>query len=130
MEEELKKCRTQKLQLESASFWKFFLPTPIYILVGYQKIIDDHNNITTNSSSPSPPLIPMPIKSTIVTDDDDDTVVYHLNKLNETQQEELHQKLKVTKNVVTGKRETANRGFDLGCVSYKIAYVGFDSCHT
>ena len=48
-------------------------------------------------------------KPTVVTDDDD-TVVYLNNKLNETQQEDLHQKLKVTKNVVKGKRETANRG--------------------
>ena len=128
MEEELKQRRTQKLQLESASFWKFFLPTPIYTLVGYQKIIDDHNTTTTNKSKPLP-LIPIPMnKPTVVTDDDDDTVVYHLRKLNETQQEELHQKLKVTKNVVKGKRENSHRGFDLG-VSYKLPTVGFDMSH-
>ena len=53
---------------------------------------------------------------TVVTDDDDDSTVYHLNKLNETQQEELHQKLKVTKNVVKGgKRETATEDLIWGC---------------
>ena len=57
-------------------------------------------------------------KPTVITDDGD--TLYHLNKqLNETQQEKLHQKLQVAKNVVTGKRENSHRGFDLG-VSYKL----------
>ena len=100
MEEELKKCRKTKTAVGIRIFLEIlFTNTAIYILVGYQKIIDDHTNTTTNSSNPSP-LIPIPMnKPTVVTDDDDDdTVVYHLNKLNETQQEELlHQKLNVTK---------------------------------
>jgi DNA uptake protein ComE-like DNA-binding protein len=117
MEEELKKRRKQKLQLESAYFWKFLLPKPIFILFGYQKVMNDH----ATNSKPLP--LPMPMKSTVT--DDDDTV--HLNKLNEKQKEELQKKLKIAKNVVKGKRETATEDLIWGVI--QIAYVGFDVTH-
>jgi len=99
--EELQRKRNEKLRLESALFWKFFLPAFFWKWMGYKAIVDaatskNNSNSKNNNQKDSPPM--------------------------------THEKLeKVTKNVAIGQRETAVENLIWGVLI--ISYVVFDLTH-
>ena len=109
-EEELRLKRKQKLQLESAQFWKFFLPKAIWKLLGFEKVVKEATAAPPNSI----------LASSDKNNDGDDN-----NDLKK--KEELIKKVHTAKNVVRGKRETAVDDLIWGAI--QIAYVAFDVTH-
>jgi hypothetical protein len=104
--EELRRRRDEKLGLESALFWKFLLPRPIWRLLGYEAVVE---KATHPAKQP-----PKPVPNT-----DDDKP-----KPKKTKQEKLLKKVRITKNLVSGTRETAVEDLIWGAL--QIAYVVLD----
>jgi len=108
--EELQRKRNEKLRLESALFWKFFLPAFFWKWMGYKTIVDAATKSSASSKNGS---------SSSKNNDPNDSPP--------KMQEKLLEKVKVTKNVATGQRETAVEDLIWGAV--QIAYVVFDLTH-
>lgn len=105
-QEELKRKRKEKLQLESALFWKFLLPYVLWKLLGYQAVVDKATDRKQKQKGQK---------------DKDSTAD---NPKQGIQPEKLIRKVRITKNVVSGKRETAVE--DLIWGGLQIAYVVLD----
>mmetsp|Transcript_26040 Transcript_26040/g.53519 ORF Transcript_26040/g.53519 Transcript_26040/m.53519 type:complete len:318 (-) Transcript_26040:1351-2304(-) len=108
--EELRRKRNEKLRLESALFWKFFLPAFFWKWMGYKTIVDAATKSSASSKNGS---------SSSKNNDPNDSPP--------KMQEKLLEKVKVTKNVATGQRETAVEDLIWGAV--QIAHVVFDLTH-
>ncbi|VEU39234.1 unnamed protein product [Pseudo-nitzschia multistriata] len=102
--EELQRKRAEKLELQSAQFWKFLLPKPLWRWLGYERIV-------MRATTPSKP-------STKTSD---------TAKKEPASNEDLREKVHTAKKIIRGKRETAVDDLIWGAI--QIAYVAFDVTH-
>jgi len=122
-EEEVRLIRQQKLKLESALFWKCFLPPPIWKakVLGFKKVVDD---ATTGTKKPTATTTSTLVTSSEQSGESNNDGGNHNQKQKE---EELRKSLQKTKNLLQGKRITATDDLIWGAI--QIAYVGFEVDH-
>jgi len=121
--EEMRRKQKEKLQLESAQFWRFLMPKTLWRWLGFENIV---RKATT----------PEPLKTSNATatktgndkkidgdsNDDDD-----LKKKQQQNKKELLEKVHIAKKVFRDTRETAVDDLIWGAI--QIAYVVFDLTH-